>query len=351
MHYLCLAYIQEGDLEGVLDVAQTGLHTAEKHKLSETLSWCRYDLGIAHYLRNEFPKAEPYLQAILEDRFSAAPHYLANGCFLLALMCLSQNRHDEVTKIFDLLTTTFQDTKDNHALAFTEAFKVELALRRGKLTEARRLSRIIDFELRPPIWFFYIPQLTALKLLLAEGAPQGLDEVSAQLTILEEKMRLVNRKNVYIDVLALQALVCKALGDEQTASEKLLAALELGISGGNIRSFVDLGTSMKELLCQFKQQKISREFGQYIGQILEAFPEAQILRTSVALSQLAEPLTVRELEVLGLLAQRLSNKEIAAQLVISPRTVKRHTLNIYKKLEVNSRLQAIQKASDLGILV
>jgi LuxR family maltose regulon positive regulatory protein len=68
-------------------------------------------------------------------------------------------------------------------------------------------------------------------------------------------------------------------------------------------------------------------------------------------SPLADPLTGRELEILDLLAQRLSNKEIAAQLVISPRTVKRHTLNIYNKLEVNSRLQAVKKASDLGILV
>jgi len=70
----------------------------------------------------------------------------------------------------------------------------------------------------------------------------------------------------------------------------------------------------------------------------------------VSQSQLAEPLTGREFEVLDLLAHRLNNKEIAAKLVISPRTVKRHILNIYRKLGVNSRQQAVEKATELGIL-
>jgi ATP/maltotriose-dependent transcriptional regulator MalT len=64
----------------------------------------------------------------------------------------------------------------------------------------------------------------------------------------------------------------------------------------------------------------------------------------------AAPLTERELEVLGRLAERLSNKEIAKQLFLSPLTVKRHTLNIYQKLGVHGRREAVKKATALGIL-
>jgi len=72
-------------------------------------------------------------------------------------------------------------------------------------------------------------------------------------------------------------------------------------------------------------------------------------RPSVSNQPLVEPLTNRELEILDLLAQRLRNKEIAANLFISPRTVKKHLDNIYSKLNVNSRQQAVEKAETLGI--
>jgi LuxR family maltose regulon positive regulatory protein len=63
-----------------------------------------------------------------------------------------------------------------------------------------------------------------------------------------------------------------------------------------------------------------------------------------------EPLTEREFEVLKLLAVRLSNKEIAQMLVISPRTVKKHTTHIYRKLYVHKRREAVVKAIQIGLL-
>jgi LuxR family maltose regulon positive regulatory protein len=65
---------------------------------------------------------------------------------------------------------------------------------------------------------------------------------------------------------------------------------------------------------------------------------------------MVDPLTNRELEISNLLVQRLSNKEIAAKLVISPETVKKHLNNIYGKLNVRGRRQAVEKALVLGIL-
>ncbi len=67
-------------------------------------------------------------------------------------------------------------------------------------------------------------------------------------------------------------------------------------------------------------------------------------------SRLIEPLTDRELEILMLLAQRLSNKEIAQELFISPLTVKRHNINIFQKLNANNRREAVAVASNLGLV-
>ena len=67
-------------------------------------------------------------------------------------------------------------------------------------------------------------------------------------------------------------------------------------------------------------------------------------------SPLIEPLTNRELEILELLAQRLQNKEISEKLFVSPTTVKTHLQNIYQKLSVSGRRQAVESAKNLGIL-
>jgi LuxR family maltose regulon positive regulatory protein len=123
--------------------------------------------------------------------------------------------------------------------------------------------------------------------------------------------------------------------------------------GGFIRVFVDLGPQMAALLSRMKPNP---RWSEYIAQILAIFPAQQLPtkaqsaeRPSVS-HHLVEPLTNRELQILKLLREHLTNKEIAAQLVISPGTVKGHTIHIYQKLAVKNRHQAVEKAIALGIL-
>ena len=141
--------------------------------------------------------------------------------------------------------------------------------------------------------------------------------------------------------------------------EKLYQALSLAEPGGFIRLFVDLGPRMADLLKQLIKQNVAVG---YIGRILAAFNEDEqramqaesdhLTAPSPPLSTqpLLEPLTNRELQIMDLLGQRLQNKEIAAKLFISTTTVKGHLQNIYQKLEVGKRREAIEKAMKIGIL-
>ena len=91
----------------------------------------------------------------------------------------------------------------------------------------------------------------------------------------------------------------------------------------------------------------------YMGQILQAFGESTPATPHPRLigkTEGVKPLTDREREVLALLAQRLTNNEIAQALVISPETVKRHACTIYSKLQVNGRREAVAKAIRLGLM-
>jgi LuxR family maltose regulon positive regulatory protein len=361
MHVLCTAFEHEGDLASVLAAARTGLWIAEKHPAPETLSFCRYHLGVAHYLRDELTQAEAVLQALLEDRDSSSPVYLANGSFVLALIYQALDRTAEAAQVLDLLEDHFRETEYEHVQKYIRAFRVELALRQGNLVEARLLSKSVEFEGRLLILFLYVPHLTPIKLLLAEGTGESLEQARARLDALDEAMRKMNRNNVRIDALTLQALVHDALGEEPAAFEKLCTALALGEPGGFIRTFVDLGSPMADLLIRLKEgQAASRQTG-YLDQILAAFPDEVRAGGSTALApvwsgyqpanmSLSEPLTKRELKILKLLATDLSPGEIAAKLVISPGTVHTHTKNIYSKLDVHNRIQAVQRAREFGLI-
>jgi LuxR family maltose regulon positive regulatory protein len=156
-------------------------------------------------------------------------------------------------------------------------------------------------------------------------------------------------------VLARQALVDSALGDQPAALRALREALDLAEPGGAVRAFVDLGPKIAHLLASLSEQDGPSDF---LGRVLRAFPSVagqgsdRLTSTPSTLRQadMIEPLTLREQEIIELLAQRLSAKEIAQRLFISDRTVKRHVANIYEKLGVHSRREAVAMAMTLGIL-
>jgi LuxR family maltose regulon positive regulatory protein len=201
--------------------------------------------------------------------------------------------------------------------------------------------------------------LVLARLLIAQGQPEEALALLQPLLSRQELNRLV------IEVQALRALALQAQGNVAQAMAALEHALSLAEPGGYVRMFVDEGPPMARLLYEAAARGIAPE---YAGRLLAAFDlETKDERRKTKLSplsfvlgpsspalgedeRLVEPLSERELEVLRLVAEGLSNREIAARLLISLSTVKGHTANIYGKLCVHSRIQAVARARDLGLL-
>ncbi|MCB0014253.1 MAG: hypothetical protein KDE34_20210 [Anaerolineales bacterium] len=138
------------------------------------------------------------------------------------------------------------------------------------------------------------------------------------------------------------------------AAATLAQALALAEPEGFVRLFVDEGPPVAELLNRVNASPEGRRRTTYIRKLLAAFPHhpaEAVASPSVSTPQpLIEPLSERELEVLRLIAAGKSNKEIARLLVIAPGTVKKHLNNIYGKLGVHSRTQALVRANALELL-
>jgi LuxR family transcriptional regulator, maltose regulon positive regulatory protein len=188
----------------------------------------------------------------------------------------------------------------------------------------------------------------AARLWLAAGRPA---EALALLAPALMHVEQINRTGQVIEYELLIALATAALGQPSKAMQSLERALTLAAPEGFVRIFVDEGQPMARLLREAASQRIQPA---YVGRLLAAFGEESTTNTLIPdprfLNALVEPLSEREGEVLRLIAEGLSNDAIARRLVLALPTIKWHTSNIYGKLSVKNRTEAVAKARSLGLL-
>jgi LuxR family maltose regulon positive regulatory protein len=151
------------------------------------------------------------------------------------------------------------------------------------------------------------------------------------------------RKGSLIEILMLHALALQAQGQQEQALAVLQRVLAMAEPESYMRLFLDEGPGMLALLRLAQAQGIAPH---YVTRLLVAAGEQTAPRSTV----LVEPLTERELEVLHLIAAGASNEEIAGRLVIAIGTTKRHVSNIFVKLTVSNRTQAVARAQAIGLL-
>lgn len=228
-----------------------------------------------------------------------------------------------------------------------EALMTRIHLRQGKLSKAQEWARERNLSVDDEVSYLReFELLTFARILLAEGN-QG--DALGLLSHLLEAAEKDKRTASIIEILIVQILAHEAQGDISSALVVLQHVLELAKPEGYLRIFVNEGETMAELL-----KKVKNEDGRlqnYIQKLLKAFGrEEKALPTSFNSQPLIDPLSERELEVLRLIADGLSNQEIAEKLYLSLHTVKIHARNIYAKLGVNSRTQAVARGKELGLL-
>ncbi len=176
------------------------------------------------------------------------------------------------------------------------------------------------------------------------------------LSVLEEPLRALEQggANWYLmNLMPIQALALQALGNEEAALSILRHCLTLAEPEGYVRAFVERGAPMARLLQTALRQGIEPKYITELLSALNLHGETDQSRTPVSRSSgayLIEPLSERELQVLRFLNTSLSTPEIAREMILAPSTIRTHVRNIYAKLGTHGRIEAIQKAKDLGLI-
>jgi LuxR family maltose regulon positive regulatory protein len=321
-----------------------------------------YYFGLGDLLRewNDLEAAERLLtqgMALIKESLTIEPFVAVLGYSSLARLQQARGNSREAHATLDALAHLAEQRHFAPNLpTLGAAVRVQLDLAQGNLAAAIRWAETsglssTDDDLPYPLEAEYLI-LIRVRIAQALNDPVTLllqDELHLLERLLldaETKARL----DSVLEILVLRALAQEAQGNRTSALSTLERALLLAAAEGYTRLFIDEGKPMLALL---RQAQARSSVPGYVATLLRVFGEpvvSNVLLASARPSALVDPLTEREREVLHLLLEGASNREIACRLVLSVNTVKRHVYNISGKLGVQSRAQAVVRARDLYLV-
>ena len=313
-------------LEWAGDHPQQIIHEAHLGLARVLYEWNDLDAAERH-AEQSLILARQYEQVI--DRFIMCEVFLAR-------LKLARGDVDGAAAILAKTDQSVREHNFVHRVSEVAAAQVLTSLQQGNLTVAAHLAQTHSLP------------ISQARVDLAQGDP------AAALVVLEQWRQQVEAKDwkdERLKVMVLQAVALYAHAEEDKARQVLNEALVLAEPGGFIRIFVDEGDQIAELLTRLKAE--GGRMQEYIHKLLAAFANpGQALPSALTRSAqpLIEPLSQRELEVLRLIAEGLSNDEISKRLFLALDTVKGHNRKIFDKLQVQRRTEAVARARELGLL-
>jgi LuxR family maltose regulon positive regulatory protein len=374
MSNLAIVLYAQGDLRRASQVCQEGIQSIQQNGLQKSPLAANLFVGEGIILceRHELDEAERYIRRGLElarERsyiWSIAWGYRALIRWLLA--CNSLAAAESAAQEAEGLVSS-HEIPAYHTCGIS-GLKVKVWIRLGKIELAERYLQDRKIQVDGGIEYPHETEYWALaSLCLAK------DDLESAANLLERMLlqaESVKQQLWVIRTLVLQALLYQIQGNRQLSLQTLGRALELAEPQGYVQTFVDEGEPMVHLLREAIKQDIHPQYASILR--LAFLESAHEVRTGPAVlvgtrpviapesgsassgpaqpgkDALVEPLTGREMEVLQLIAEGYSNKEIAQRLYVSLRTVKYYATNIYAKLGVVGRTQAAFRAREMGLL-
>lgn len=349
----------QGKLQKAFDLyreAEQFIHQLEGQHLG---AMSIVDVGFAeiYYELNDLEAAQTHLQRGMEflPLWSKADD-IALGHVIHAQIQLAQGNPPAAERLIEKgrqvihSSGVFSEARDAVIAAQVEAW-----LRQDDQLAVNRWVKSVEDRLAADKANRFENELIRITLVRVYFAQAEFNRAEELLVQLESSAQVFGREGRLIKIMLLRAVMRQKIENPDEALAILESALTLAEPEGYVRTFVEEGQPVQQLVSLWLSRTESSPLAPYARYLLSQFgntpaPTQGEQDSAPLQSVLVEPLTQRELEVLGLIALGKTNKEISAVLVVSPGTVKAHTSNIYRKLDVSNRTEAVSRARELEII-
>ena len=304
--------------------------------------------GLFHLQRGELDEAIRILEELRGQEHGYHRRTAVDSLVALTLAYQASGQPEQAAAVLDSLGQ-FTDHLGPPFPNLADSAAARLSIMQGRSVPAVRwleTSALHPDEVM--VFWLEAPQITRCRAMIAEGSASSLRKAEERLQEYVGRSEAQHNTCQLIGILALQAVAFDKQGRGDEAREALDRALTLAQPGGFLFAFLEIGPPMADLLRQQLRQEPDNDF---IRRVLGAFgsDKPAPTMTPASLDQVESP-TVREEEILELLAERLRDKEVAQKLGISSSTVKYHLKNLYQKLGVHGRREAVKKARELHLI-
>jgi LuxR family maltose regulon positive regulatory protein len=326
--------------------------TASQQPLA--IGWGHFAQGRIAYEWNDLDGAREHFEAVLALGRDAQRFCTVNATLGLALTRIARGERGVAERLVLGELEQAEEADNAFLVERLRSFMARLALASDNPDGAVDWLASVTLASQGTIGFdIEDSRLTRARVLVARATSENLGEASAAVNRAIEAAEARHMIASLVGGLALRALVEHARGETNRAAGSITRALEVAGPGQFTRTFVDLGPPLTRLLAELASRGALPTGGARV--LVACRAESVVLASGLpgrdrATPEPAEALTWRDLDVLLLMDGRFSSQEIARLLGIPEETVKRHATNIYRKLQVTGREDAVLRAYDLGVL-
>ena len=345
--YLATLYLFQGKLRAAESICSDYTQAIQERGIRLSTSGnMAVVLGNVYYEHNQLDEAERLIKAglkanepwqnIMTDAF---------GSLELIHVLIAKRNFTEAMQLIDKFLARLQGPSlPIEFIGPVMTIKTEIQLAMGDLINPARwadtIQRTDEYKLMPSLFLFTLAHLYK--------AQKKYSELESLLSSTSLDEQAGNRLAKSIEKELLLACALTGLNRQSEACQHLAKALELAQPEGYLRVMLDGGPMIRDLLNRYVKDNPSMDNG-FAHQVLIAFASGNTVQQT-GMDGLIEPLSIRENEVLRLMAQGMTNEQIAVQLVVARGTIKAHAASIFRKLNANNRTEAVSQARAIGLL-